>query len=228
MTPQNATTTSTTTSTTTILYRLGGGLLIAGPILTFAGMLTAPQQAADTTEAYVESLARDTTLTQVSALLLHYSTMTTALGLILAPLLIRGVRGRLLTLIGMVAAVLTMLNISGAVKDDWWRMVIGRTVPLDVAVRISDAVDSQALLAPWRATGMVGFLGLLLLYIGLSRAGVLGWWAPAVYLVALVGMFTVPVSLTVVYGVTFTALFAPLAVLGVRAIRRARLAQPAA
>ena len=48
----------------------------------------------------------------------------------------------------------------------------------------------------------------------------LGWWATAVYAVALVGMFTVPVSLTLVYGLVFTALFAPLAVVGVRAIGR--------
>lgn len=206
-----------------VLHRIGGGLLIAGPVLTFAGMLTAPEQAADTTAAYIESLARNTTLTQVSALLLHYSNMAMGVGLIVAPLLVRGARGRVLSLIGMITATLTMLNISGAVKDDWWRMVIGRTVPLDVAVRISDTVDASALLTPWRGTAMIGFLGLVLLYIGLARAGVLGWWAPAVYVVALVGMFTVPVSLTVVYGLVFTALFAPLAVVGVRAIRRTAL-----
>jgi hypothetical protein len=44
-----------------------------------------------------------------------------------------------------------------------------------------------------------------------------------VYAAAVVGMFTVPVSLTVVYGLVFTALFAPLAVVGVRAVRRAAL-----
>ena len=203
-----------------LLYRIAGGLLIAGPALTVAGMLTAPAQDGDTTADYVVSLARDSTPTQVSALFLHYSNMIMGVGLIVAPLLVRGARGRILSLIGMLTTTLTMLNISGAVKDDWWRMVIGRTVPLDVAVRISDAVDGQALLAPWRGTSMVGFLGLLLLYIGLTRAGVLGWWAPALYVLAMVGMFTVPVSLTVIYGLVFTALFAPLAVLGVRAIRR--------
>ena len=116
-----------------------------------------------------------------------------------------------------------MLNISGAVKDDWWRMHLGRLVPLDVAVRVSDAVDASALLSPWRDVSMLGFLGLLLLYVGLARAGVVGWWATGVYAVALVGMFTVPVDLTLVYGVVFTALFAPLAVVGVRAVRRAGL-----
>ncbi|MBG0564615.1 hypothetical protein [Actinoplanes aureus] len=97
-------------------------------------------------------------------------------------------------------------------------------MPMDVAVQISDAVDASALLSPWRDVAMIGFLGLLLLYIGLARAGVLGWWATGVYVVALIGMFTVPVSPTLVYGLVFTGLFAPLAVVGVRAIQRSRLA----
>jgi hypothetical protein len=91
-------------------------------------------------------------------------------GLLVVPLLVRDVRGRVLTLIGTLAAVLTMLNISGAVKDDWWRMEIRQTVP-EVAVRISDAVDASALLAPWRDVSMIGFLGLVLVYVGLARAG---------------------------------------------------------
>jgi hypothetical protein len=209
--------------TRTLLYRLAGGVLIAGPALTLAGMLTCPPQDGPGTADYLTSLARDTTLTQVSALCLHYSNLLTGVGLLVAPLLVRGARGRLLTLIGTLAAVLTMLNISGAVKDDWWRMVLGRSVPLDVAVRVSHAVDASALLAPWRDVAMIGYLGLVLVYVGLARAGVLGWWAPALYVAAVIGMFTVPVSLTVVYGLVFTGLFAPLAVLGVRALRRSAL-----
>ncbi|MEV6301829.1 hypothetical protein AB0M02_20625 [Actinoplanes sp. NPDC051861] len=210
----------------TFLYRLAGGLLITGPALTFAGMLTSPSQDGPGTADYIASLARDETMTQVSAMLLHYSNMLTGLGLLVVPLLVRGAKGRLLTLIGTLAAVLTMLNISGAIKDDWWRMVIGNTVPMDVAVRISDAVDNSALLSPWRDVAMLGFLGLLLLYIGLARAGVLGWWATGVYVVALVGMFTVPVSLTLVYGVVFTSLFAPLTVVGARVLGRSTLPEP--
>lgn len=209
--------------TRTLLYRLAGGALIAGPALTFAGMLTSPHQDGPAAADYIASLARDSTLTQVSGLFLHYSNLITGAGLLVAPLLVRGVRGRVLTLIGTLAAALTMLNISGAVKDDWWRMVLGQTVPIDTAVRVSDAVDASALLSPWRDTAMLGYLGLLLLYAGLARAGVLGWWAPAVYVAAVVGMFTVPVSLTIVYGLVFTALFAPLAVLGLRAVRRSTL-----
>lgn len=203
------------------LYRLAGGALIAGPALYLAGMLTCPPQDGPDTADYLGSLARDTTLTETSAILLHYANLLTGVGLLVVPLLVRGAKGRILTLLGTLGAVLTMLNISGAVKDDWWRMVIGRTVPMDVAVRISDTVDASSLLSLWRGTSMIGFVGLLLVYVGLARSGVLGWWAPALYLAAFVGMMTVPVSLTVVYGLVFTSLFAPLAVVGVRAIRRA-------
>jgi hypothetical protein len=218
-----AATTTADNRTRTLLYRVAGSLLITGPALTFAGMLTSPSQDGPGTADYIESLTRDDTMTQVSAMLLHYSNMLTGVGLLVVPLLVRGARGRVLTLIGMCTAVLTMLNISGALKDDWWRMELGNQVPMDVAVKISDAVDASALLSPWRDVAMLGFLGLLLLYIGLARAGVLGWWATGVYAAALIGMFTVPVSLTLIYGLVFTALFAPLAVVGVRAIQRARL-----
>jgi hypothetical protein len=212
--------TETATTNSTLLQRLAGSLLVAGPALTLAGMLTSPHQDGPGTADYVTALARDPMLTQVSALLLHYSNLLTGVGLLVVPLLVRGVRGRILTLIGTLAATLTMLNVSGAVKDDWWRMEIGRQLPLDAAVRISDAVDASVLLSPWRDVTMIGFLGLLLLYIGLARAGVLGWWATGVYAVALAGMFTVPVSMMLPYGLVFTALFAPLTVVGIRTIRR--------
>ncbi|MEU4422220.1 hypothetical protein AB0F81_16460 [Actinoplanes sp. NPDC024001] len=223
-TTADSTTITPEARTRTFLYRFAGSLLIAGPALTFAGMLTSPPQDGPGTADYIESLTRDDTMTQVSAMFLHYSNMLTGVGLLVVPLLVRGARGRVLTLIGTLTAVLTMLNISGAVKDDWWRMELGNTLPMDVAVQISDAVDASALLSPWRDVAMLGFLGLLLLYVGLARSGVLGWWATGVYVLALIGMFTVPVSLTLVYGLVFTGLFAPLAVVGVRAIRRARLA----
>ena len=145
------------------------------------------------------------------------------MGLLVVPLLVRGVRGRVLTLIGTLAAVLTMLNTSGAVTDDWWRMEIGQTVPMEVAVRISDAVDASALLAPVARRLDDRLPGPRPGIRGPGSGRVIGWWAPAVCGVALVGMFIVPVSLTLVYGLVFTALFAPLAVVGVRAIQRSTL-----
>ncbi|MGP3916864.1 hypothetical protein [Nonomuraea sp. 10N515B] len=76
----------------------------------------------------------------------------------------------------MLATALGLLNVSGAVRDDWWRMVTGQQLPLDAAVRISDTVDGSAFMPLWSGTEIFAFLGLLALSAGLGRAGVVGWW----------------------------------------------------
>lgn len=222
--------TETTESTTSAvpanrtLRRLGAAALLAGPALFLAGMLTCPPQASESTADYVTSLARDSTLTQVSAILLHYGTMLSALGLMAAPGLIRGKRGRIVTLLGSLIAAVSLLNISGAVKDDWWRMEIGQRLPLDVAVRISDAVDGATLMPLWRGTGMFVQLGLLLLCIGLARAGVVGWWMTAAFVATFAAVMFIPVQLTLVMGAVFPLLLLPLVMAGFRILQRERVA----
>src|SRR5690349_5423015 len=80
---------------------------------------------------YVASLARDTTLTQVSALLLHYANIAIGIGMLAAPSLVRGRRGRLATSIGALLAVVGFVNVSGQILADWWNMSAGRLLPLD-------------------------------------------------------------------------------------------------
>ncbi|MBB3733059.1 hypothetical protein [Nonomuraea dietziae] len=207
-----------------LLRRAGGAALIAGPLLMFAGMMTCPPQDSDSTVDYVTSLARDSFLTELSAILLHYGLIAGALGAMVVPGLIRGRKGRWPTLFGALAAAVGLLNVSGAVRDDWWRMVVGRQLPIDVAVRISDTVDGSAFMPLWSGTEMFAFLGLLALCAGLARAGVVGWWLTAVYLGAFVAMMFIPIHLTHVVGGAFSLLFLPLAVAGVRTFQRERAA----
>lgn len=204
------------------LRRLGAGALIGGPALFLAGMLTCPPQASDSTADYVISLARDSGQTQLSAILLHYGTMISALGLLAVPGLVRGARGRVVTLIGSLLATLGLLNISGAVKDDWWRMEIGQRLPSDVAVRISDAVDTASLMPLWRGTAMFIQLGLLLVCVGLARAGVVGWWMTVAFVATFGAVMFIPVHLTLVMGAVFSLLLLPLVVAGVRLVARER------
>ncbi|MGW4471264.1 hypothetical protein ACWENQ_16475 [Nonomuraea sp. NPDC004354] len=206
------------------LRRAGGAALIACPLLMLAGMMTCPPQDSDSTMDYITSLARDAFLTELSAILLHYGLITGALGAMVVPGLVRGRKGRWLTLFGALAAALGLLNVSGAVRDDWWRMVLGRQLPLDVAVRISDTVDGSAFMPLWSGTEMFAFLGLLAVCAGLARAGVVGWWLTAVYLGAFVAMMFIPIDLTYVVGGAFSLLFLPLAVAGVRTLQRVRAA----
>ncbi|MFU8870458.1 hypothetical protein [Micromonospora sp. SL4-19] len=204
------------------LRRLGAGALIGGPVLFLAGMLTCPPQASESTADYVLSLAQDSGQTQLSAILLHYGTLIGALGLLAVPGLVRGARGRALTLVGVLLAAVSLLNISGAVKDDWWRMEIGQRLPLDVAVGISDAVDSASLMPLWRGTTMFAQLGLLLICIGLARAGVVGWWMTFAFVGTFAAVMFIPVHLTLVMGAVFSLLLLPLVVAGVRIAGRER------
>src|SRR3954452_12238448 len=80
---------------TGLLRVAGGAALVAGPVLFSLGMLTCPPQASMADADYIASLARDTTLTQVSALFLHYANIAIGLGLLAAPTLVRGRRGRI-------------------------------------------------------------------------------------------------------------------------------------
>ncbi|WP_188188983.1 hypothetical protein [Nonomuraea sp. SYSU D8015] len=206
------------------LRRAGAAALIASPLLMLAGMITAPPQDSASAADYVTSLARDPFLTELSAILLHYGLIAGALGALAVPGLVRGRKGRWPTLLGALAAAVGLLNVSGAVRDDWWRMVIGRQLPLGDAVRISDTVDGSAFMPLWSGTEILAFLGLLGLSAGLARAGVVGWWLPAIYLAAFVGMMFIPIDLTYVAGIVFALLFLPLGVAGARVFQRERAA----
>ncbi|WP_433509231.1 hypothetical protein ACQP2T_35350 [Nonomuraea sp. CA-143628] len=210
------------------LRRAAGTALIGSPLLVFAGMMTCPPQDSYSTVDYVTSLARDSFLTELSAMLLHYGLIVGALGAFAVPGLIRGRKGRWPTLFGVLATALGLLNVSGAVRDDWWRMVIGQQLPIGDAARISDTVDASAFLPLWSGTEIFAFLGLLALCAGLARAGIVGWWLTAVYLGAFAGMMVIPADLTYVIGSAFTLLYLPLAVAGVRVFQRERGAAAAA
>ncbi|MGP3959185.1 hypothetical protein ACTWPT_24575 [Nonomuraea sp. 3N208] len=75
--------------TSRFLRRAGGAALISSPVLMFAGMMTCPPQASDAAADYVTSLARDSFLTELSAILLHYGLIAGALGALAVPRLAR-------------------------------------------------------------------------------------------------------------------------------------------
>ncbi|MBB5625266.1 hypothetical protein BJ981_000965 [Sphaerisporangium krabiense] len=206
------------------LWRAGGGALIAGPLLILGGMMTCPPQDSGSTVDYITSLARDSSLTELSAMLLHYGLIACALGALAVPALVRGRKGRWPVLLGALATALGLLNVSGAVRDDWWRMVTAQQLPIDVAARISDTVDASAFMPLWSGTEILAFLGLLSLSVGLARSGVAGWWTAAVFLGAFAGMTVIPVGMTYVVGGAFALMYLPLAVAGVRVFQRERAA----
>jgi hypothetical protein len=200
----------------------GGAALVAGPVLFALGMITCPPQASMSDADYVASLARDTTLTQVSALFLHYANVALGLGLLAAPSLVRGARGRIPTVVGALLGALGFVNVSGQLLSDWWNMSAGRLLPLDQAAAVFAGMKSASLMPFWDATEVLSLLGPILVLVGLARAGVLGWWTIAVLVGGVAGLMFIPVQMTVLVAAAVLVGFSPFAMIGLRLLQRHR------
>lgn len=157
---------------------VGGAAMLAAPLLVVAGVLTSPPQASRATSDYIESLARDPGLSSVSASLLHYGWVTTALGLLVAMTLVRGRKGRVLTLLGGLVGGFAAVQMSALMLNDYFLVALGTTLAMPDAVRAAEAVmlHGDALSVLWWQSGKLVILLPVLLYAGLARAGVISWW----------------------------------------------------
>jgi hypothetical protein len=206
-----------------VLTRLAGGALPVGAVLFAAGMLTSPIATGDDRASYLESLGRDPGLTQLSALFLHYGNLFLGVGALALPLLVRGRRGWLPTLIGALLSALALFGTSGALFSDWMHMELAQTVPMDQAVTVSENVLSAPLLQLAFGLDPLLLLGLPLVVFGLCRAGVLGWWALGSVVAGTVLLPFSPATGNLVPAVAFALIQLPLAVAGVRLIARTRI-----
>ena len=129
-----------------VLRIAAGAALVAGPVLWAAGMWTSPSAAGTTDIDYVTSLGRDGTLTQVSALFLHYGNLFIGLGVLAAASLVRGPRGSRLTVIGALMTALGFTNVSGMLLSDWWNASAGRALTSEQAVEVFRGFKESSLL----------------------------------------------------------------------------------
>ncbi|SES45281.1 hypothetical protein SAMN05216199_3771 [Pedococcus cremeus] len=197
--------------------------LIAGPLLWSLGMFTSPPADSMADADYISSLARDTTMTQVSALALHYGNLTIALGVLAAPALVRRARGAWLAVVGAVLTTIGFANVSGMVLSDWWNASAGRALPMDQAVEVFRGFKDASLLWMWDGTEPLSLVGPLLLLAGLARAGVLGWWTIAPFLGGVAGLMAFGAGSPVLVAVMVLVGFSPFALIGVRLLQRSRL-----
>jgi hypothetical protein len=207
-----------------VLTRLAGAALPAGAVLFAAGILISPIATGDDRASYLESLGRDPGLTQLSALLLHYGNLFLGVGALALPLLVRGRRGWLPTMIGALLSALALFGTSGALFSDWMHMELARSVAMDQAVTVSENVLSAPLFQLAFGLDPLLLLGLPLVVFGLCRAGVLGWWALGSVVAGTVLLPFSPASGNLVPAAAFVLIQLPLAVAGIRLIARARLA----
>lgn len=202
---------------------VAGGALIAGPVLWALGMTTSPQQESMADADYISSLVRDTTMTQVSALFLHYGNLVIALGILAAPGLVRGARGRWLAAVGAVFTAIGFGNVSGMVLSDWWNASAGTHLPLDQAVEVFRGFKGGSLLPLWDGTEPLSLLGPLLLLAGLARAGVWGWWTLGLMVAGVAGLMVFGATAPLVAAATVLVGFSPFALIGYRLLQRSRL-----
>jgi hypothetical protein len=229
MTAQVVSPTSTSTSTeehstgSRVLRIAAGAALVAGPVLWAAGMWTSPPAAGTTDVDYVTSLGRDGTLTQVSALFLHYGNLFIGLGVLAAASLVRGPKGSRLTVIGALMTALGFTNVAGMLLSDWWNLSAAQHLSIEQAATVFGAFKDSSLLFLWDGFEVFSMVGTILLLVGLARAGVLAWWNLAIFVGGFVGLMFIPWDLPKLSAVAVLIGFAPFAVIGTRLLQRAGL-----
>ncbi|HTJ36060.1 MAG TPA: hypothetical protein VL738_22805 [Dactylosporangium sp.] len=219
--------TNTNSPAKRVMQIAAGTALIAGAASFFAGLATSPPQGDDSKATYLHSLAADPFTTQLSALLLHYGNLLMGVGLLAVPLLVRGRRGGVLTVIGALLGALGLIEMSGALMSDWFHMELGRNLPIEQAVTVSDKVLAHPALQLAFSPGPLVSLALLLTFVGLSRAGVVGWWTVPAIVAGYAGLLFMPYDTPVLPAVGTLPMLATLAFAGTRVLGRARVAEPA-
>jgi hypothetical protein len=197
--------------------------LVSGPVLWAAGMFTSPSAAGTSNTDYIESLGRDATMTQVSALFLHYGNLFIGLGVLAAATLVRGPRGARLTVLGSLLTALGFTNVSGMLLSDWWNLSLAEHLPIGDAARVFAGFKDSSLLFLWNGAEMLSLVGTLLLLVGLARAGVMAWWSLAIFVAGFAGLILIPWDLPHVSALAVLVGFSPFAMIGLRLAQRTRL-----
>jgi len=205
------------------LRATAGAVLVAAPVLWGLGMWTSPSAAGTSDTDYVTSLGVDGTMTQVSALFLHYGNLFIGLGVLAAASLLRGRRGSVLTVLGSVLTALGFTNMAGMLLSDWWNLSAVQNLPVETAAKVFSGFKDSSLLFVWDGTEMFSLLGSVILLAGLARAGVLGWWTIAVMVAGTAGLMFIPWDLPQLSAVAVLLGFSPFAMIGFRLLGRARI-----
>lgn len=204
-----------------VLGALGGVALALSSILFVAGAATSPPQEDGSPGAYIESLGADPFLTGLSANLFHYSWVLATFGAIAAIGLVRGRRGRALTVVGGLAAAFGSIQFTGLLYSDWVLPALDHQLTAEAAVSIFEQVNGAPSVAAWLMSAKVfGLLGFPLLYAGLARAGVISWWLVPLSLLPMIAFGVVGGPVGIALAV---ACYAPSYVVGWRLVRRSRI-----
>jgi hypothetical protein len=202
---------------TTALRRITvGTALIAAPALLTLGMLTSPGEGQDLSY----DIVGNETLTQVSALALHYSWLVFVPAVIGMMRLTRD-RTPLLSALGGGAAILGLINLSGLMVGDFFYLVTVRDRGPEAAEALADDIDgTTSMQLLWTLPSFLALFGLVAIAVALWRAKVAAWWVPAGVLAGFaLFMVLVPVAPPVGGAVGPVVLLAVFGTVGVRVLR---------
>jgi len=192
------------------------------PLLFLAGAATSPPQENGSAEAYIDSLGNDPFLTAMSANFFHYSWVLFAFGALACLGLVRGRRGRTLTMVGALAAAFGSIQFTGLLYSDWVLEALDNQLSMSQAVSIFEQVNGSVSLTIWLMTAkLFGLLGFPVLFAGLARAGVISWWLVPVSLLPMVAFGVIGGVVGIVVAV---ACYAPNFLVAQRILQRSRLA----
>jgi hypothetical protein len=200
------------------LLPIAGGAFIAGSLLYVTGMATSPPADSMSDADYIASLARDEGRTALSALLLHYGNMALALAWLAAPVLVRGRRGSMTTLVGALLSAVGLVTVTGYVLYDFWTGAIGRELSPDAALALFENVAGSPSQAIVGTLTLLGLIGPLVGISGLVRAGVLSKWMIVPAAVALVASMATPFS-PLLFGAYAVVGAIPVVAIGLRLIQ---------
>ena len=166
--------------------------IIAGPVVTLAGMLATPWEPEKTTASYLQALADHPTQAQIACLLLVFG--YALLGLANFTVLRHAEAApRTLRRITSVLCFFGATILPGMVLVDFYDLAIATELSRTQAVAVSDAAAGYGLAAIAMVPALLGFaLGMVLVCVTAWKAGLAPVWVAPVLLAGIVVSFAGP------------------------------------
>lgn len=185
-----------------------GLCLIAGPLMTVIGGLATPWEDEATLASYLQALGENPIRAQVSAVLLYFGYLLTAVG-VFGMIHIVKRRAVVLAHVAGILAVWGWVTLPGLLVTDFYDLSLAQYDDRQSAIAISERAGEYAGSTVLGLPVLFGFIGLVLLVVAVWRAGFAPVWVPLVFVAGFAMSFFGPagvVSFTVGFALAFVAL----------------------
>jgi hypothetical protein len=153
-------------------------VLIGGPLVTLAGMLTTPWEKDTTTVSYHDMIAAHPGQSIVAAILLHFGYLLLLPAALALYLIARQGAPKLATA-GGILALIGLGTLPGLLVTDFYDLALAQALPHDQSASIADSVSPAGMIAIALPSIAGTVLGLTLLGAAAWRAGYARGWVPA-------------------------------------------------